>query len=139
MKTFIGSLESGFIEVEAGFPGAIPMDEQELAALQRQSKIRRIGVEFDAEISLGFHDEETGITVAIGDNDRVQFDALDSQLRRLNAPDEMPLEIADINGRMWSITVGVFRGLITRGGMYYMALWKQRKEAEAALQPPGVE
>ena len=136
MKYILVNSDGDVIETTEDFPGAQAVPDDEVAALLMQAALRKIQADFAANLARGYHDEETGITVAMGKDDRAQFEALDAQLNRMGVPDDAVIDIADVSGAIRQITVAAFRGLLTRGGMYYMQLWQQTKQAEAALQPP---
>ena len=125
MKIISGSFLSGFFEVPENTPNSTTVSDAEFKELQQKSNCIRAKADFDAKITRGYHDEKTGIIMAITDHDRAQFEQLDAQLQRMQAPDTMTVSIVDIASGMHEITVAEFRALLTRGGVYYLSLWQQ--------------
>ena len=92
MKTFIGSFEVGFVEVNADFPGAHMASDGEFAALQLKSVLTRRALRYEAEAPVhDFVDAESKMAspdAEVRESGRLQKEAL--LARRLQIKAELP-------------------------------------------------
>jgi hypothetical protein len=103
------------------------------AYAQKQTALAKLQKEFEADLAKGYADKELGLTIAIGDGDRQQFNDLEQHLTRKSAADDAPVTIKAIDGSLHQITRGQFRQLLIRAGDYYLSLWGTLQQKKAVL------
>ena len=133
MKYLLFDAYSNVTEVSESTPGAQAFEDAEANTLIANSKKSAIEKQFQANISSGYADATTGITVSISDGDRQQFDLLDNHLKRAGAADTDDVTIADLNGQPHTLTVSEFRALLVRAGAYYLVLWETKVSAVTTI------
>jgi len=99
----------------------------------RQTSLAKLQQKFDEDLAKGYHDTELGITIAIEDADRRQFNDLDTHLTRKCAPSDFQITIKMLDGTLHSLTCADFHQLIIRAGDYYLALWTDLQQKKALL------
>ncbi|XHR29796.1 MAG: hypothetical protein ACFUZC_04425 [Chthoniobacteraceae bacterium] len=99
----------------------------------RQTDLAKLQQEFDENLAKGYHDATLGITIAIEDADRRQFNDLDTHLTRKGTMDNATITIKLMDGTLHTIAYGDFHQLIIRAGDYYLALWTALQQQKAAL------
>ena len=80
-----------------------------------------------------YRDTALGITIAIEDADRRQFNDLDTHLTRKDAPGDFQITIKLLDGTLHTLTCADFHQLIIRAGDYHLALWTALQQKNAAL------
>ena len=118
---------------EAAFTAAFKLLPREAYAA-RQTALAKLQQKFDDDLAKGYHDTALGITIAIEDADRRQFNDLDTHLGRKGAPDDATITIKLLDGSLHLLTRGEFHELLIHAGDYYLALWTDLQQKKAALQ-----
>jgi hypothetical protein len=116
---------------EAAFASAFKLLPREVYAA-RQSALAELQRKFEGALAKGYHDVELGVTIAIGDVDRRQFNDLDTHLARKGVPDDAPITIKLLDGSLHLLTRGEFHSLLIHAGDYYLALWTDLQQKKAA-------
>ena len=98
----------------------------------RQTALAKLQQKFDEDLAKGYHDTALGITIAIEDADRRQFNDLDTHLSRKGAGDDATITIKLLDGTLHALTCADFHQLIIRAGDYYLALWTDLQQKKAA-------
>ena len=117
---------------EAAFAAAFKLRSREAHAA-RQTALAKLQKEFEAALAKGYHDATFGITMAIEDADRRQFNDLDTHLARKGVGDDATITIKLLDGSLHPLTRGEFHELLIRAGDYYLALWTDLQQKKAAL------
>ena len=117
---------------EAAFSTAFKLTAKDAFAA-RQTALAKLQKEFEADLAKGFVDKDLGITIAIGDGDRQQFNDLEQHLSRKVVPDGQPITIKLLDGSLHQITRGQFHQLLIRAGDYYLSLWSNLQQKKIAL------
>ena len=131
------------VDIAPAEPGKDYADETAFAAAfnlltraayaTRQTALAKLQEEFDEDLAKGYHDTALGITIAIEDADRRQFNDLDTHLTRKGEPGDFQITIKLLDGMLHSITCADFHQQIIRAGDYYLALWTDLQQKKAAL------
>jgi hypothetical protein len=108
-----------------------PEAQREQPAPPLASILKMVQSGFDSALAKGYSDATTGLTLAITDVDRQQFDALDAHLTRAGTADDSDVTIADISRVAHVLTFAAFRALLVRAGDYYLGLWQTKLQIEA--------
>jgi hypothetical protein len=117
---------------EAAFSAAFKLTARDAYA-QKQTALAKLQKEFESDLAKGYADKELGITIAIGDADRQQFNDLEQHLTRKSAADDASVTIKALDGNLHQITRGQFRELLIRAGDYYLSLWNTLQQKKADL------
>jgi hypothetical protein len=117
---------------EAAFAAAFKLVPREAYAA-RQTALAKLQHTFDEDLAKGYRDATLGISIAIEDADRQQFNDLDAHLTRKAAPNDQPVTIKLLDGTIHTLTCADFHQLIIRAGDYYLALWSALQQKKAAL------
>lgn len=117
---------------EATFAATFKLTARDVYA-QRQTTLAKLQKEFESDLAKGYADKELGITIAIEDADRQQFNDLEQHLTRKSTVDDDPVTIKALDGNLHQITRGQFRQLLIRAGDYYLSLWGTLQQKKAAL------
>lgn len=117
---------------EAAFAAAFKLMPR-AACAARLTALAKFQHTFDESLSKGYHDVALGITIAIEDADRRQFNDLDTHLTRKGAGDDFQITIKLLDGTLHTLTCADFHQLIIRAGDYYLALWSDLQQKNAAL------
>ena len=99
----------------------------------KQTALAGLQKKFDDDLAKGYHDSALGITIAIEDADRRQFNDLDTHLTRKGVADDFQITIKILDGTLHALTCADFHQLIIRAGDYYLALWTDLQQSKAAL------
>ena len=99
----------------------------------KQTALAGLQKKFEDDLAKGYHDTALGITIAIEDADRRQFNDLETHLTRKAVPDDFQITIKLLDGALHALTCADFRQLIIRAGDYYLALWTDLQQKKAAL------
>jgi len=117
---------------EAAFAAAFKLMPR-AAYAARQTALAKLQHTFDESLAKGYHDVALGITIAIEDADRWQFNDLDTHPTRKGAGDDFQITIKLLDGTLHTLTCADFHQLIIRAGDYYLALWSDLQQKNAAL------
>jgi hypothetical protein len=117
---------------EAAFAAAFKLTARDAYA-QKQTALAKLQKEFESDLAKGYADKELGITIAIGDGDRQQFNDLEQHLTRKAVADDQPVAIKLLDGSPHQITRGQFHQLLIRAGDCYLSLWSNLQQKKAAL------
>ncbi len=117
---------------EATFATAFKLMPKDTYAA-KQTALAKLQKDFETDLSKGYADTELGITIAIEDGDRQQFNDLEQHLTRKAAPDDQLVTIKALGGSLNQISRGQFRQLMVRAGDYYIFLWSTLQQKKAAL------
>ena len=117
---------------EAAFAAAFKLLPRGAYAAQ-QTALAEFQRKFEAVIAKGYHDTALGITIAIEDTDRQQFNDLDTHLARKGTPDDAMITVKLLDGSLHPLARGEFHELLIRAGDYYLALWTDLQQKKAAL------
>ena len=117
---------------EAAFAGAFKLLPR-AAHAARQTALAGLQMKFDETLAKGYRDTALGITIAMEDADRRQFNDLDTHLARKGAPGDFQITIKLLDGTLHALTCADFHQLIIRAGDYYLALWTDLQQSKAAL------
>lgn len=117
---------------EATFAAAFKLTLR-AAYAARQTALAKLQHTFDENLAKGYHDTVLGITIAIEDADRRQFNDLDTHLTRKGTPDDATITIKLLDGTLHTLTCADFHQLIIRAGDYYLSLWSDLQQQKAAL------
>jgi hypothetical protein len=117
---------------EPAFASAFKLIARDAYA-KKQTALAKLQKEFEADLAKGYTDKELGITIAIEDGDRQQFNDLEQHLTRKVVADDQPVAIKLLNGSLRQITRSQFHQLLIRAGDYYLSLWGSLQQKKAAL------
>jgi len=117
---------------EAAFAAAFKLLPR-AAYAARQTALAGLQRKFEEDLAKGYHDTALGITIAMEDADRRQFNDLDTHLTRKGAPGDFQIAIKLLDGTLHSLTCADFHQLIIRAGDYYLALWTDLQQKKAPL------
>ena len=117
---------------EAAFATAFKLTAR-AAYAEKQTALAKLQRKFEADLVKGYADKELGISIAIGDADRQQFNDLEQHLTRKSVADDQPVAIKLLDGSLRQITRGQFHQLLIRAGDYYLSLWSSLQQKKAAL------
>ena len=117
---------------EAAFAAAFKLLPR-AAYAAKQTAVAKLQKEFEAALTKGYHDTALGITIAIEDTDRQQFNDLDTHLARKGVPDDAAITIKLLDGSLHPLTRGEFHQLLIRAGDYYLGLWTDLQQKKAVL------
>ncbi|XHR30427.1 MAG: hypothetical protein ACFUZC_07660 [Chthoniobacteraceae bacterium] len=117
---------------EAAFAAAFNLTTKDAYAA-KQTALAKLQKDFEADLAKGYVDKELGITIAIGDSDRQQFNDLEQHLIRKAVPDNQAVTIKALDGSLHQITRVQFHELLIRAGDYYLSLWGTLQQKKAAL------
>ena len=117
---------------EASFAAAFKLTAKDAYAA-KQTAVAKLQKEFESDLAKGYADKELGITIAIEDGDRQQFNDMEQHLTRKSASDDAPVTIKALDGSLHQITRAQFRQLLIRAGDYYLSLWGTLQQKKAAL------
>ena len=117
---------------EAAFATAFKLTTR-AAYAEKQTAQAKLQKEFEADLAKGYADKELGITIAIADGDRQQFNDLEQHFTRKAVPDDQPVTIKLLDGSLHQITRGQFHELLILAGDYYLSLWSTLQQKKAAL------
>ena len=106
------------------------------AYIATQTAISKAKAAFDAALKKGYSDTTLAISIAIEDEDRAQFDALETHLTRKAEPDDTVITIKLLDGTPHQLTCGQFRDLVIRAGDYYLSLWTSLQTTLAGITNP---
>ena len=151
MKFLITTAPKGAYMTEAGNPvdvtpaehGKDYADEAAFAAAfkllpraayaARQTALAKLQQKFEEGLAKGYRDTALGITIALEDADRRQFNDLDTHLTRKGASGGFQITIKLLDGTLHALTCADFHQLIIRAGDYYLALWIDLQQQKAVL------
>jgi len=105
---------------------------EDVLAEAKGMKYARIEADFQAAIAAGI--TVSGITLAANDSDRARFVELLTLLREANAPEDMPVTIADIAGTTHRVTVADLRRIMVQYGLAVQANWTTKAARLQAVQ-----
>ena len=117
---------------EGAFSAAFKLTAR-VAYAEKQIARAKLQKEFEADLAKGYSDKELGISIAIGDGDRQQFNDLEQHLARKAVPDDQPVTIKLLDGSLRQITRVQFHELLIHAGDYYLSLWSSLQQKKAAL------
>ena len=117
---------------EAAFAAAFKLLPR-AAYAARQTALAGLQKKFDDALAKGYHDTILGITIAIEDADRRQFNDLDTHLTRKSTPSDFQITIKLLDGTLHNLACADFHQLIIRAGDYYLALWTDLQQKKATL------
>ena len=117
---------------ETAFASAFKLVTRDAYAA-KQTALAKLQRQFEVDLAKGYKDEELGITIAITDGDRQQFNDLEQHLIRKSVADEQPVGIKLLDGSLHQLTRGQFHQLLIRAGDYYLSLWSNLQQKKSAL------
>lgn len=117
---------------EATFATAFKLTTEDAYA-QKQTALAKLQKEFEADLAKGYADKDLGVTIAIADGDRQQFNDLEQHLSRKAVADDEPVTIKLLDGSLHQITRGQFHQLLIRAGDYYLSLWSTLQQKKSTL------
>ena len=116
---------------ESAFATAFKLTAKDVFAA-RQTTLGKLQRDFESDLAKGYADKDLGITIAIGDGDRQQFNDLEQHLSRKAVPDNQLIIIKLLDGSLHQITRGQFHQLLIRAGDYYLTLWSNLQQKKIA-------
>ncbi|XHR30518.1 MAG: hypothetical protein ACFUZC_08135 [Chthoniobacteraceae bacterium] len=117
---------------EAAFAAAFKLTAKD-AYTKMQTALTKLQKEFETDLAKGYADKELGLTIAIEDGDRQQFNDLEQHLVRKAVSDDQTMTIKLLDGSLYQITRGQFHQLLIRAGDYYLSLWNTMQQKKSVL------
>lgn len=117
---------------ETAFASAFKLVTRDAYAA-KQTALSKLQRQFEADLAKGYTDKEPGITIAIGDGDRQQFNDLEQHLTRKAVADDQLVAIKLLDGSLHQVTRGQFHQLLICAGDYYLSLWSNLQQKKSAL------